>query len=75
MLTAARLEFRMKAEVDERVLGGSGDDVDGAAAAAVATVRPAARDELFAPEAQAAAAAGACLNVDVYFVYEHRLRV
>ena len=62
----------MKAEVDERVLGGCGDDEDRAAAAAVAAVRAAARDELFAPEAQAAAAAGARLNVNVDFVDEHQ---
>ena len=63
----------MKAEVDERVPGGCGDDEDGAAAAAVAAVRTAARDELLAPEAQAAAAAGARMNVDIYFVDKQRL--
>ena len=71
VLAAPCFELGMKAEVDERVLGGCGDDEDGAAAAAVAAVRTAARDELLAPEAQAAIAAGACLNVDVDFVDEH----
>ena len=68
-------ELGMKAEVDERVPGGRGDDEDGPAAAAVAAVRTTARDELLAPEAQAAAAAGARLNVDVYLVNEHLIRV
>jgi hypothetical protein len=61
----------LNSEVDERVSGGSGDDEDGAAAAAVAAVRTAARDELLAPEAQTAVAAGARLNVDIYFVDKH----
>ena len=66
------LELRVKAEIDERVLGGSGDDEDGAAVAAVAAVGPAARDELLAPEAETAAAAVAGRDVDVDFVDEHR---
>ena len=61
----------MEAEVDERVLAGGGDDVDGAAVAAVAAVGPAARDELLAAEAQAAVAAVAGGDVDVDFVDEH----
>ena len=66
-----RLELGVEAEVDERVLRGSGDDVDRAAVAAVAAVRAAARDELLAAEAQAAAAAVAGGDVDVDFVDEH----
>ena len=50
--TAPGFELGVKTEVDERVLAGSGDDVDGAAVAAVAAVRAAARDELLTSEAE-----------------------
>jgi hypothetical protein len=68
--TAIGLELRVESEIDERVLGGSGDDIDGSAVAAVAAIRSAARDVLFAPEAQAAIAPRAGDDVDVDFVYE-----
>ena len=51
-----------------------GDEIDGAAGAAVAAVGSAARDELLAAEAQRAAAAVAGLDVDVDFVDEHVMR-
>ena len=50
---------------------GAGDEVDRPAVAAVAAVRPAARDELLAAEAQAAAPAMAGRDVDFDFVDEH----
>src|SRR5690606_29578485 len=50
------------------------DEVNRAAVAAVAAVRPSARDELLAAEAHAAAAAGAGLDLDVGFVNEHKCR-
>ena len=51
---------------------GSGDDVDGAAEAAVAAVGTAARDELLAPETQTAAAAVAGGDMDVHLIDEHQ---
>ena len=68
---APGFELGMKAEIDQRVLGGSGDDEDGAAAAAVAAVGTAARDELLAPETQAAITTAAGRDVDVHLVDEH----
>ena len=53
-------------------LRGSGDDVDGAAEAAVAAVGTAARDELLAPETETAAAAVAGGDMDVDLVDEHQ---
>ena len=73
VLAAAGLELGVEAEVDEGVLGGSRDDVDRAAVAAVAAVGTAARDELLAAEAQAAAPAVAGGDVDVDLIDEHRL--
>ncbi len=75
MLAAVGLELGVEAEVDERVLGGGRDDVDGAAVAAVAAVGTAARDELLAAEAEAAAPAVAGGDVDVHLVDEHPLSV
>jgi hypothetical protein len=51
------LELGMKAEVDQRVLGLSRDEVDRTAAPTVAAVGPAPRDELLTPEAEATVAA------------------
>ena len=65
------LELGVEAEVDEGVEVRAGDEVDRAAVAAVAAVRAAARDELLAAEAHAAAAAVARRDVDVDFVDEH----
>ena len=61
---------RLHAEVRERVDAFARDEIDAAAVAAVAAVRPAARNELLAPEAHAAAAAGAGLDANVGFIDE-----
>src|SRR6476620_7844210 len=71
---ALRGEFRVEAEVDERVAVRIGDEIDRTAGAAIATIRSAARDELLAAEAQRPAAAVASLDVDVGFVNEHGTR-
>jgi len=76
MLAAVRFELRVVAEVDEGVLGGRGDDVDGAAAAAVSPVGTPARDVLLTAEAEATATAVAGGHVNVDFVDEHdRIRM
>jgi hypothetical protein len=67
------LELGMEAEIDERVLGGSGDDVDRTAMTAVAAVGPAARHELLAAEAQGPVSAGPCDDMDIDLVYEHSI--
>jgi hypothetical protein len=72
MTAAARFELGMKAEVDERVLAGSGDDVDGAAGAAIATVGPAAWNVLLATEAEGASSSVARGYVDVHLIDEHK---
>ena len=61
----------MEPEVDEGVVVRVGDQVDRSAGAAIAAVGTAARDELLAAEAEAAAAAVPRLDVDVDFVNEH----
>ena len=60
----------LHAEVRERVDALARDEIDAAAVAAVAAVRTAARDELLAPKADAAAAAGAGLDANVGFIDE-----
>jgi hypothetical protein len=72
MLAAPCFKLGVVSEVDERVLAGSRDDVDRPAEAAVASVRPAARNELLAPETQTATPAVAGRDVDVHFVDEHQ---
>src|SRR6185369_2162847 len=64
-------ELGMEPEIDQRVLGGCGDDVDRTTRAAVAAVRAAARHKLLATETQAAIAAVAGADVDVHLVDEH----
>ncbi len=64
------LNERMVAEVRKGVQPLPGDQVDAAALAAVAAVRPAERDELLAAEADHAAAAVAGLHLDRGFVDE-----
>jgi hypothetical protein len=73
VLTAPGFEFRMEAEVDERVLGGGGDDVDRPAVAAVAPVGAAARHELLASEAEAASATVSGRDANVYVIDEHEM--
>ena len=64
------LNERMVAEVRQRVQPLPRDQVDVAAVAAVAAVRPAERDELLAAKADHAAAAVAGLHLDRGFVDE-----
>jgi hypothetical protein len=73
VLAALGGELRMETKVNERVDVRAGDDVYRAAVAAVAAARAAARDELLAPEGEAAFPAVARFNVDIYFVDEHRI--
>ena len=61
-------------EMNESVAVGIGDEIDGAALAAVTAIGAAARHELLAPEAECPAAAVAGLDVDVDFVDEHVVR-
>jgi hypothetical protein len=75
MLTAARFKLGMKPEINEGVLAGSRDDEDRAAAAAVAAIRPAARDVLLATEAQASLATIPGGNVNVDLVDEHEISI
>ena len=67
---AARPEVLPVAVVDQGVELGSDPRDDMAAAAAVAAVRPAARDVLLAPEADAAVAAVAGAHVDLGLIEE-----
>jgi hypothetical protein len=67
-----RLKLGVEAEIDQRVLRGSRDDIDGTAGAAIAAVRPAARDELLATETETPIPAVAGSDVDVHLVDEHR---
>jgi len=69
-LTIRRLEGALVAEVRERIEPLARNDVDAAAGAAVAAVRPAERDELLAAEADHAAPAVAGLDLDRGFVDE-----
>jgi hypothetical protein len=61
----------MVAEIDQRVLGGSCDDVDRTTRAAIAAIGAATRHELLATKTQAAVAAVAGADVDVHLVDEH----
>lgn len=65
-------ELGCEAEVDERVAVGIGDEIDGAAAAAVAAIGSAARNEFLPAETESAAAAVAGGDMDLDFVYEQR---
>src|SRR6185369_5209422 len=70
VLAVPRLVPARVAEVDQRVEVAVGERPDAAAAAAVAAVRAAERDELLAPKAQAAVAAVAGSDLDGRFVDE-----
>ncbi len=65
------VKLAIEAIGDERVEMGAGEGIHRSALAAVAAVRSAARNELLAPEAHGAGAAGAGLYEDVDFVDEH----
>ena len=71
---ARRGKLGREAEVNEGVAVGIGDQIDRAALAAVAAIRPAARDELLAAEAERAAAAVSGRDVNVDFVDEHEVQ-
>jgi hypothetical protein len=71
VLTVPGFELGMVTEVDQRVLAGRDDDVDGTAEATVASVRTAARDELLAPKTKTAAPAVASGHMDVHLIDEH----
>ena len=60
----------LHSEVGERIDALARHEIDTAAVAAVAAIRTAARDELFAPEADGAAPAGAGLDANVGFIDE-----
>jgi len=63
----------MEAVVDEGIGVRAGDDENGAAVAAVAATRTAARHTKFATECQAPAPTCASRDVNDYFVNEHRI--
>ena len=65
-----RRTLELKAEINQRVQAGIALQVDTAATAAVAAVRPALFDELFPPERDAASAAIAGAHVDLGLVEE-----
>src|SRR5687767_12025575 len=71
MAAAARVEFAVESEGDQRVDVRAGDGIDRAAFASVAAIGAATRNELLAPEAHAAGAAVPGLYEDVDFVDEH----
>jgi hypothetical protein len=71
VLPVPGFELGVKAEIDEGVLRGRRDDVDRAAAAAVAAIGAAARDELLAAETEAAVASVSGHDLDVDVVDEH----
>src|SRR6266508_2410402 len=68
---ARSFEFRIEAEVNECVAVWIRYEVDRTAAAAVAAVRPAARDELLTSKAERAPTAITGFDVNVDFVDEH----
>ena len=68
VLAALRAVDTLVAEVDQGIDALVGNQPDAAAAAAIASVRATERNELLAPEADAAAAAVAGMDVDGGFV-------
>jgi hypothetical protein len=67
---ALGLVFRIKAEVEQRVVVLRGDHYDIAAAAAVTAARSSARHELFAPERKNTVAAVSSFDGNDDFVYK-----
>jgi hypothetical protein len=61
----------MEPEIYERVLGGSRNNVDGTAVAAIAAVRAAAGNVFLSTKTQAPAPAIAGGNMDVHLIDEH----
>src|SRR6185436_6506860 len=74
VLAALRVEFWMETVGDERVLVLTGDEVDRSARTAVPAVRAAARYAHLAAEGHAAVAAVARVDLNIYFVDEHKKR-
>src|SRR5690606_11902568 len=70
VLPALGAELALVAEVDQGVEVLAGPQPYAAVIAAIAAVGPAERDELLAPETDAAVAAVACADLDFGFVYE-----
>jgi hypothetical protein len=73
VLAALRAERALVTEIDQGIEAFVGDEEDAAAVAAVAAVGPAKRNEFFAPETHAAAAAVAGVDGDLGFVDEFHL--
>ena len=71
MCAAPRTKLRMKSVVNQCVVMGTGDDVNGASTATIAAVRTSSRDELLSAKTQAASTAVAGGDVNVDFVDEH----
>src|SRR5262249_45565992 len=71
MASALRLVLGVETEMKKRVLMLAGNEIDIAAAAAIAAARTSARDVLLAPKGQTAIAAVASLYVDPDLVNEH----
>src|SRR5262249_27456318 len=71
MASALSLVLGVETEVKQSVLVLTGDEINIAAATAVAPARTSARDILFAPKSQTSIAAVASLYVDPDFVNEH----
>jgi hypothetical protein len=69
-LAVLSLVGSLDAEIRERVDARRRPQIDAAAVAAVAAIRPAERNEFFAPKARAAAAAVAGLHLESCFVDE-----
>src|SRR5690606_33118362 len=74
MRAASGLELGVKPVVHQGVVMGAGHEVHRAAISAVSAVRAASGDEFLAAEAQAAVAAVAGLDRDLYFVDKHAAR-
>jgi hypothetical protein len=71
----AGFEHFLESEIEQGIEVGAGDEINAAAVAAVAAVRPAARHELLAAEAEGPLAAVPGRDVDFYFVYKHSLAI
>ena len=69
--TGVGTEFTIEAETEERVLVGSGDELDAATRAAVATGGAATRDELLPAEGDTTATAITGFHVDASFINKH----
>jgi hypothetical protein len=71
MGAAPGTKLRTKSIVNQCVVMGAGDDINGAATATIAAVRTPSRDELLSTKTETASAAVAGGDTDVDFVDEH----